>query len=80
MSAVKNHVVAKQEHTGTHPRLGEEQTIPINLHMGPYGYCEFDVDDIDTMQVSSECRLRPRPRDQDWYWNASTEAFQDTPP
>ena len=43
-------VIAKQEHIGNHPRLGENQTIAVNMLLR-WGYCKFD--DGDELVIST---------------------------
>jgi len=80
----RQNVIAKiQFEDGIHPRLGTQQTIPQNLLL------EFSNEDMtqtswydgDKMLiVESGQNLDPSIRIQDWYWNASTQKFQQIAP
>ena len=79
----RHFVIAKIGHTGLHPRLGPEQTIPINLVIR-HGFSDFENDgtfnSINESIVVKNTRLSSSIRKQDWYYNSSTEEFQETQP
>jgi len=80
---IRQTMVCTEEHTGFHPRLGDSQTIPVNLVM-KYGNTNLeDDDDYDaekTVIIEKNWVDDPTIEEQDWYWNSSTEEFQQTAP
>jgi len=83
MAEPKRFVVAKIEHTGKHPRLGASQTIPVHLVIR-YGFSDLANDGqfngTNEEIVQDNSVLDPDIDEQDWYWNSSTEEFQQTAP
>lgn len=72
--------IAKIEHIGMHPRLGGDQTIPINMVI-KHGYTDFTLEEdvYDATKhtiIEKEFAFIPIIQEQDWYWNATTEEFQ----
>lgn len=81
---IQNIVYAKIAHTGNHLRLGPEQSIPQYLVLR-YGKSDFENDGSfngtnETYLESVNVNFSPSGRKQDWYYNESTEEFQDTAP
>ena len=75
---IQNVVCAKVEHVGFHPRLGGNQTIPVDLVLR-YGYCDFEndgtFDAVSQKVIAKEFTFNPEITTQDWYWDGS--AFQE---
>ena len=81
--ADRNFVVAKIEHTVMHPRLGAEETIPVDLVIRE-GFPDFESESVfngtNELQITQNTILSPRIKSQDWYYNSSTEEFQESAP
>lgn len=77
-----NFVVAKIEHVGNHPLLGAGQTIPIHLVIR-CGFADFlndgNFNALNEEVIEKAVRLKPRISQQDWYWNAQSQVFQQEP-
>ena len=81
MSEPRRLLVAKIEHTGTHPRLGQSQTIPQYLIIS-CGRCDYENDgsyNATNHEVYTTTK-NPDIQDDDWYRNPSTGEIQDTQP
>ncbi len=76
-------MVAKVSYIGKHPRLGDGQTIPINLVL-KHGYVDFTQDDDYDISnhdiIEKDWDFVPDLYEQDWYWNSTTSEFQITTP
>ena len=71
----KKEVISKIEHIGLHPRLGPDQTIPVNLVIRE-GYVEFEINEEIEFLVQIEFTFIPNSREVDWFYNSELQTFE----
>lgn len=81
MPDITYHVIAKIAHVGFNPRLREIVDIPANTVLRS-GFCNHMQDGSfnSTNEYQIQNDERPCIRCKDYYWNPTTEEFQETPP
>jgi hypothetical protein len=79
----RKNLVATSQYTGYHPRLGADSTVPENL-LVTHGFTDFTLDSKYNAShhtiVEKDHEIGVDIRNQDYFWNSSTEEFQTSPP
>lgn len=80
---MRKSLIVTSSYTGYHPRLGASQTIPVNLVI-KHGFTDFTQDpEYDSGKhqiIEKNFDFDPDIYEQDWFWNSSTQTFQQTAP
>ena len=83
MINARKYMVCSASYVGRHPRLGDGQTIPVNLVL-KHGYTDFTNDgayDAEKHVIKEKEREVPwNIKETDVYWNEAAGDIQTTPP
>jgi len=74
------YVIVKNVHTAFHPATKVEASLPVNLLLRAAVHIMEVTADEELLTLDHRYMFNPKFTETEYYWNSSTEEFQQTPP